>query len=71
MRISKQAVLAAPGIVLSALPIGACPACWPVYASILSALGASFLLSSAYLLPPGRGVSRLPTVRSALLRKVS
>jgi hypothetical protein len=51
MRISKQAVLAAPGIVLSALPVGACPACWPVYASILSALGATFLLSSAYLLP--------------------
>lgn len=51
MRISKEAVLAVPGIVLSALPVGACPACWPVYAGILSALGASFLLSSALLLP--------------------
>lgn len=51
MRISKETVLAVPGIVVSALPVGACPACLPVYASILSALGASFLLSSAYLLP--------------------
>src|SRR5438067_1701373 len=51
MRISKKAVFAVPGIVLSALPVGVCPACWPVYAGVLSALGASFLLSSVYLLP--------------------
>ncbi len=51
MRFSKQTVLALPGIVVSALPVGVCPACWPVYAGVLSALGASFLLSSAYLLP--------------------
>ena len=47
----KQSFLAVPGIVLSVLPFGGCPLCWPVYAGILSALGLSFLLSSAYLLP--------------------
>lgn len=47
----KRSFLAVPGIVLSVLPFGGCPLCWPVYARILSALGLSFLLSSAYLLP--------------------
>ena len=51
MRISKEAVLAMPGVVVSVLPVGVCPGCWPVYAGILSALGAGFLLSSTYLLP--------------------
>ncbi len=51
MRAVKQNFLAVPGILVSALPFGGCPACWPVYAGFLSALGASFLLSSAYLLP--------------------
>ena len=47
----KRSFLAVPGIVLSVLPVGMCPACWPLYAGVLSALGLSFLLSSAYLLP--------------------
>jgi len=47
----KRSFLAVPGIVLSVLPFGGCPLCWPVYAGILSALGLSFLLLSAYLLP--------------------
>jgi hypothetical protein len=47
----KRSSLAVPGIVLSVLPFGGCPLCWPVYAGILSALGLTFLLSSAYLLP--------------------
>lgn len=51
MRTVKENLLAVPGILVSALPFGGCPACWPVYAGILSALGVSFLLSSAYLLP--------------------
>ena len=33
------------------LPIGACPACWPVYAAFLGPLGLGFLLSERYLLP--------------------
>lgn len=47
----KRSFFAVPGIVLSVLPFGGCPVCWPVYAGVLSALGLSFLLSSAYLLP--------------------
>lgn len=47
----KRSLLAVPGVVLSVLPFGGCPLCWPAYAGILSALGLSFLLSSAYLLP--------------------
>lgn len=46
-----HAVFAVPGLVLSILPFGGCPACWPVYAGLLSTLGLSFLLSRAYLLP--------------------
>jgi mercuric ion transport protein len=47
----KRGFLAVPGIVLSVLPVGMCPACWPLYAGVLSALGLGFLLSSSYLLP--------------------
>jgi mercuric ion transport protein len=47
----KRSFVAAPGIVLSVLPVGMCPACWPLYAGALSSLGLSFLLSSVYLLP--------------------
>ncbi len=43
--------MALPGIVVSALPFDGCPACWPVYAGVLSALGLGFLLSREYLLP--------------------
>lgn len=47
----RQSLLALPGTLVSVLPFGGCPACWPVYAGVLSALGLSFLLSSRYLLP--------------------
>ena len=47
----KRSFLAVPGIVLSVLPVGMCPACWPLYAGVLSSLGLSFLLSSVFLLP--------------------
>ena len=40
-----------PGIGATLLPVGLCPACWPAYAGILSALGLGFLLDAAYLLP--------------------
>lgn len=40
-----------PGIGVSLLPVGACPACWPVYAGLLASLGLSFLTDAAYLLP--------------------
>jgi mercuric ion transport protein len=41
--------LAGTGALL--LPIGTCPACWPAYAGVLSALGLGFLLSERYLMP--------------------
>ena len=40
-----------PGVGAAVLPVGACPACWPAYAGVLSALGLSFLLKPVYLLP--------------------
>ena len=33
------------------LPVGLCPACWPAYAGLLSAVGLSFLLDATYLFP--------------------
>ena len=46
---SSAAVL--PGIAVALLPKLACPACWPAYAGLLSALGLSFLMQSTWLLP--------------------
>jgi hypothetical protein len=40
-----------PGIGVSLLPKLMCPACWPAYAGIVSALGLGFLISAKYLLP--------------------
>ena len=40
-----------PSIGVSLLPVGLCPACWPAYAGLLSALGLGALLNSRYLLP--------------------
>lgn len=40
-----------PGVGAGLLPVGACPACWPVYAGVLGSLGLGFLLDSTYLLP--------------------
>ena len=40
-----------PGMVIAFLPVGLCPACWPVYAGLLSSLGLGFLLDTAWLLP--------------------
>ncbi len=39
-----------PGFGASLLPVGACPACWPAYAGVLSAVGLGFLLETTYLL---------------------
>ncbi len=47
----KQCLSALPGVAVSILPFGGCPACWPLYAGVLSTLGCGFLLSSTYLLP--------------------
>lgn len=36
---------------VSALPVLACPLCWPAYTGLLSSLGLAFLIYSKYLLP--------------------
>ena len=50
-QLKKNSLLAVPGIIISVLPFGSCPACWPVYGGALSAIGLGFLLSAQYLLP--------------------
>ncbi len=40
----------APAVGASLLPALSCPACWPAYASLLSAVGLSFVGESRYLL---------------------
>ena len=48
----KQTSSLLPGIGVSLLPKVACPACWPAYAGLLSALGIGFVpLSTKHLLP--------------------
>jgi len=39
------------GIATVLLPKAACPACWPIYAGVLSSLGLGFLLKTVYLFP--------------------
>jgi len=51
VKAARRQLLSVPGILLSVLPIGACPACWPVYAGVISALGLTMLLQRAYLMP--------------------
>ncbi len=49
---TRAAFLAAvPGVGALLLPVGICPACWPVYAGILGSLGVGFLLDARYLFP--------------------
>jgi mercuric ion transport protein len=47
----KQTMAALPGIGVSLLPKLMCPACWPAYTGVVSAVGLSFLISAKYLLP--------------------
>ncbi len=37
-----------PGIGAALLPNATCPACWPIYAGILSSLGLGFLMTGPY-----------------------
>ena len=46
----KRTLVALPGVGVSLLPKLMCPACWPAYAGIVSALGLGFLVSTKYLL---------------------
>lgn len=40
-----------PALGVLLLPVGACPACWPAYAGVVSSLGLGFMLHEEYLLP--------------------
>jgi mercuric ion transport protein len=51
MTAPKRTLVALPGVGVSLLPKLMCPACWPAYAGIVSALGLGFLISAKYLLP--------------------
>lgn len=44
-------LLVLPAIVTSLVPGLTCPACWPAYAALLSALGLGFIPTTPYLLP--------------------
>lgn len=46
-----RGIAVVPSAILSALPVVACPTCWPGYAGALSALGVPFLMDAAWLVP--------------------
>ena len=48
-RISRQSLLAVPGVLFSMFPTLICPACWPAYTGLLAAMGLPFIPSSMYL----------------------
>ena len=48
---ARSAVLSLPGVGLALMPKLVCPACWPAYAALLSALGLGFIPTAPYLLP--------------------
>jgi hypothetical protein len=44
----KRTLSAVPGVVAAFLPNVTCPACWPVYAGVLSSVGLGFLMQGRY-----------------------
>ncbi len=44
----KRILTALPGIGAALLPNATCPACWPIYAGILSSLGLGFLMTGSH-----------------------
>lgn len=47
----RTALASVPGVGVALLPKVLCPACWPAYAAVLSAVGLGFLMKSEYLVP--------------------
>lgn len=47
----RRVMATAPGVGVALLPMLGCPACWPAYAGLLSAMGLGFLIQARYLLP--------------------
>ena len=50
-RTLNSSLTSGTAVLLALLPKVACPACWPIYAGILSGLGLGFLLDHGWLLP--------------------
>lgn len=50
-RTLNSSLASGTAVLLALLPKVACPACWPIYAGILSGLGLGFLLDQVWLLP--------------------
>lgn len=44
----KKTLTAIPGVAAALLPNVTCPACWPAYAGLLSAVGLSFLMTGPF-----------------------
>ncbi len=61
--------LSVPGTLISFLPVGLCPACWPVYTGLLSSLGLGFLFQDSYLAP--LTVAFLASTSSWISRRVA
>tara|TARA_A200000113_G_scaffold172162_1_gene157083 strand:- start:1913 stop:2299 length:387 start_codon:yes stop_codon:yes gene_type:complete len=50
----KKLILVLPSfltILVASLPVLTCPACWPLYAGLLSSLGINFTNYTSYILP--------------------
>lgn len=45
---SKKLFALIPGLAGALLPNATCPACWPIYAGVLSSLGLGFLMQGTY-----------------------
>lgn len=50
-RFSGRRALGLPALAIALTPKLVCPACWPAYAALLSALGLGFIPTAPYLFP--------------------
>ncbi len=51
LRTTRGILPSAPASIISFLPVGLCPACWPAYAALFGSIGLGFLLQLRYLVP--------------------
>ena len=51
LRTSRGILPTLPASIISFIPVGLCPACWPAYAGLLGSIGLGFLLQLRYLVP--------------------
>ena len=55
----RRRLLVVPAVVAALVPSLTCPACWPAYAGVLSALGLGFVPTAPHLLPVTLGLLAL------------